>query len=45
MKDVQATEEAFIPQKHPALQKMKFVNRFLFFWVIFSLLDPDSTTH
>jgi hypothetical protein len=41
MKDVQATKEASIPQKHPALRKMKFINRFLFCWVIFSLLDPD----
>ncbi len=26
---------------HPALQDMKFLNFFLFLWVIFALLDPD----
>jgi hypothetical protein len=26
---------------HPALQNMKFLNFFLFLWVIFALLDPD----
>jgi hypothetical protein len=28
-------------REHPALQKMKFMNFFLFFWVFFALLDPD----
>jgi hypothetical protein len=28
-------------REHPALQKMKFINCFLLFWVIFALLDPD----
>ncbi len=34
--------ETFNPQtEHPALQKMKFINFFLFLWVIFAVLDPD----
>jgi hypothetical protein len=28
-------------REHQALQNMKFRNFFLFFWVIFALLDPD----
>jgi hypothetical protein len=28
-------------REHPALQKMKFIKCFLFFGVIFALLDPD----
>jgi hypothetical protein len=41
IKDVQAKEEAFSPQrKHPALKKMKFINLFLFLWVIFC--PPES---
>jgi hypothetical protein len=40
--DVQATGGAFSPQReHPALQKMKFINFFIFLCVIFALLDPD----
>ncbi len=35
IKDVQARGEL------PALQNMKFFNFFLFFWVIFAVLDPD----
>jgi hypothetical protein len=27
--------------EYPALQNMKFLNFFLFLWVIFALLDPD----
>jgi hypothetical protein len=27
--------------EHPALEKMKLINFFLCFWVIFALLDPD----
>jgi hypothetical protein len=27
--------------EHPALQNMKILYFFLFFWVIFDLLDPD----
>jgi hypothetical protein len=30
-----------LKREHPALQKMKFINCFLFFWAIFALLDPD----
>ncbi len=30
-----------LKREHPALQKMKFVNFFLFLWAIFALLDPD----
>jgi hypothetical protein len=30
-----------LKREHPALQKMKFINFFLFLWVIFALLDPD----
>jgi hypothetical protein len=42
-KDVQATEEAFSPQKkHPELQNMKFLNFFLLLRIIFALLDPDT---
>jgi hypothetical protein len=42
LKDVQATGEAFSPQKeHPAIQKIKFINLFLIFGVIFGLLHPD----
>jgi hypothetical protein len=42
IKDVQATGEAFSPQRreHPAIQNMKFLYLFLFLWVIFALLDP-----
>jgi hypothetical protein len=43
VKDIQATRKAFSPKKkHPALQKMKFVNCFLILWAIFALLDPDA---
>jgi hypothetical protein len=30
-----------LKRKHPALQKMKILSFFLFFGVIFALLDPD----
>ncbi len=30
-----------LTREHPALQNMKFLNFFLFLWVIFALLDPD----
>jgi hypothetical protein len=30
-----------LKREHPALQNMKFLNLFLFLWVIFALLDPD----
>jgi hypothetical protein len=29
---------------HPALQKIKFSNFFLFLWVIFAFLDPNPET-
>jgi len=54
MKDAQATEDAFCPQReHPAIQNIKFLYFFLFLWVIFALLririwnadlDPDPAT-
>jgi hypothetical protein len=31
-----------LKREHSALQKMKFLIFFLFLWVIFALLDPDS---
>jgi hypothetical protein len=30
-----------LKREHPALQNMKFLDFFLFLWVIFALLDPD----
>ncbi len=46
MKDVQATGEAFIPQKvHPALKNMKFLNFYYFGGSFFALLDPDPADH
>jgi hypothetical protein len=30
-----------LKSEQPALQRMKILSFFLFFWVIFSLLDPD----
>jgi hypothetical protein len=42
MKALQATGEVFNPQKRTSSAiKVKFINCFLFFWVIFALLDPD----
>jgi hypothetical protein len=35
MRSLQAKRE------HQALKNMKFLNFFLFLWVIFALLDPD----
>ncbi len=34
---------SFLKREHPELQKMKFINFFLFLWVIFSLLDPQHS--
>jgi hypothetical protein len=31
-----------LKREHPALQNMKILYFFLFLWVIFALLDPDS---
>jgi hypothetical protein len=31
-----------LKREHPALQNIKFLNFFLFLWVIFALPDPDS---
>jgi hypothetical protein len=31
-----------LKREHPALQNIKFLKKFLFSWVIFALLDPDS---
>jgi hypothetical protein len=39
MKDVQATGEAFSPQKRTSSTSKPIF--FLFLWVIFALLDPD----
>ncbi len=33
-----------LKREHPTLQNMKFLNFFLFLWVIFALLDPDPLT-
>jgi hypothetical protein len=39
---VQATREAYSPQiEHPSVQKIKVINFFQGFWLIFALLDPD----
>jgi hypothetical protein len=38
LKDVQATEASVLKREH---QKMKFLNFFLFLWIIFALLDSD----
>jgi hypothetical protein len=32
---------AALKREHPALKNMKFLDFFLFLWVIFALLDPD----
>jgi hypothetical protein len=40
MSKLQEKPSALI-REHPALQNMKFLNFFLFLWVIFALLDPD----
>jgi hypothetical protein len=45
LKDFQATEVFFSSQREhadAALQKMKFINFFLFLWVIFALLESGS---
>jgi hypothetical protein len=37
LKEVQAIEEDFSTQrKHPVLQQIKFINFFIFLWVIFA---------
>jgi hypothetical protein len=42
IKDVQATGEAFSPQKRTSsTSKDKIFNGFLLSWAIFALLDPD----
>jgi hypothetical protein len=41
IKGVQAKGEPFSLQSHPKLRNMKFLNFFLFLWVIFAPLDPD----
>ncbi len=41
--DVQVTGKAFsLKREHPELQKMKFINFFIFLCAIFALQDPDS---
>jgi hypothetical protein len=43
IKDFQATEEAFSPQKRTSsTSKQEISNCFLFLGVIFALLDPDT---
>jgi hypothetical protein len=45
IKDVQATGEAFSPQKRTSSNsKNKISNFFLCLWVIFALVDPDPDT-
>jgi hypothetical protein len=34
-----------LKREHPALQKIKIVSFFLFFGLIFALLDPDPDPH
>jgi hypothetical protein len=41
MKDVQAKGEAS-KKEHPALRNIKISSHFLFLWVIFDFLGPDS---
>jgi hypothetical protein len=42
IKDVQATGEAFSPQKRTfSTSKHKFLDFFQFLWVTFAILDPD----
>jgi hypothetical protein len=31
-----------LKREHPALQNVKILNFFLYFWVMFALLDPDT---
>jgi hypothetical protein len=31
-----------LEREHPELENIKFLNLFLFLWVIFALLDPDT---
>jgi hypothetical protein len=33
-----------LKRKHPALQKIKFINFFLCLWLIFALMNPDPDT-
>jgi hypothetical protein len=33
-----------LKKEHPVLKNMKILDFFLFFWVIFALLDPDPAT-
>jgi hypothetical protein len=45
VKDVQATGvPSALKREHPELKNMKILDFFLFFWVIFALLDPDPAT-
>ncbi len=37
----QQEKPSALKREHPVLQKMKFIHCFLFFWVIFALLDAD----
>jgi hypothetical protein len=43
-KGVQATGEAFSPQKRTSSTSKDEIYCFLFFWVIFALLDPIHNT-
>jgi hypothetical protein len=40
----QQEEPSALKREHPAIQNMKFLQFFLFLWVIFALLDPDPAT-
>jgi hypothetical protein len=35
---------SILKREHPARKKIKFITCFLFFWVIFALVDPDPGT-
>ncbi len=44
MSKLQEKPSALI-REYPPLQKMKFINCFLYLWVIFALLDPDPIAY
>jgi hypothetical protein len=40
----QSAEDAYSQKEHPALQNMKFLHFYIFFYIIFAFLDPDLQT-
>jgi hypothetical protein len=42
IQDVQQEKPSALKREHPSLQNMKFLNLFLFLWVIYAFSDPDS---